>query len=111
MTEARPEATGGPLPSAPPGRPRGRFWAAALLAAVIAPLLTWYLRTPPATMLISSGDPGDVYYLVGAVLDDVLEDAFPGFPQGRDVDFTNLRSRGAVENVTRIGNTTNPAMP
>ena len=82
-------------------RPR-RFLAPALTLALVLTVIVWYLYTPPITMLISSGDPGDMYYLVGAVLDDILEDAFPGFPQGRDVDFTNLPSRGAVENVTRI---------
>ena len=79
-----------------------RFLAPALIVALILTLIVWYLYTPPTTMLISSGDPGDMYYLVGTVLDDILEDAFPGFPQDRNVDFTNLPSRGAVENVTRV---------
>jgi len=57
---------------------------------------------PNTTMLISSGEPGGTYYEMGAALDDILEEAYPGFPQGRNVDFTNMPSHGAVENVTRI---------
>jgi TRAP-type uncharacterized transport system substrate-binding protein len=102
MTETQQEDTGGPDPSRPRLRRVRPFWVIALLTALIALLLVRSLSTPPATMLISSGDPGDPYYLVGAVLDDILEDAFPGFPHGRNVDFTNLRSMGAVENVMRI---------
>src|SRR5574341_1519773 len=96
MMDTQPEVTVGLNPSEPHPRPWRRFWAPALFMALIVVLFLLYLRTPTTTMLISSGDPGDLYYLVGAVLDDILEDAFPGFPDGRDVDFTNLRSRGAV---------------
>lgn len=81
---------------------RRSLWMGVPLAVVLLAVAAWYLHTPTTTMLISSGDPGDVYFRLGVMLDDILEDAFPGFPQGRNVDFTNLPSHGAVDNVTRI---------
>ena len=73
-----------------------------LFLVPLTAVLIWQLRSPTTTMLISSGEPGGTYFEVGVVLDDILEESFPGFPQGRDVDFVNIPSHGAVENVTRI---------
>jgi TRAP-type uncharacterized transport system substrate-binding protein len=75
---------------------------ALLLLLPVAGFLAWYLRLPAPVIFISSGEPGGTYYEVGVTLDAVLEEAFPGFPQDRDVDFVNLPSHGAVENVMRV---------
>ncbi len=84
-------------------RPSRTKWMAAIGVLLVAGvLIIRYLTAPTPTLYISSGDPGDLYFQVGAALQDVLEDAFPGFPQGRDIDFVNLASRGATENVSRI---------
>jgi len=77
-------------------------WVPVILVLLLIAILVWLLRSPKTTMLISSGEPGGTYYDLGVTLDDILEEAYPGFPQGRDVDFVNLPSHGAVENVTRI---------
>ena len=77
-------------------------WIPIVLLVLLAGVLFWLLLKPPTTMLISSGEAGSIYFDVGTKLDDLLEEAYPGFPQGRDVDFVNLPSHGAVENVTRV---------
>lgn len=72
------------------------------LLLVSGAFLARHLTAATPVLHISSGNPGDAYFHVGAALQDVLENAFPGFPEGRDLDFVNLTSRGAAENVSRL---------
>lgn len=86
------------------GRERRRHWVwgLAIVALLGLCLFAFGLGWPPAAMTISSGEPGDVYFNLSDALTDFLNDAFPGFPNGRQIVFTNLTSRGAEENVARI---------
>jgi TRAP-type uncharacterized transport system substrate-binding protein len=78
--------------------------AGASLLVLVSALTVWHLPAPAPTLLIASGPAGDVSFQIGEVLATILEDAFPGFPEGKDLDFANTPSGGSVDNVLRVFN-------
>ncbi len=78
------------------------LWLALLPAVLGLGFIAWSMARPPARIVISSGEPGDVYHSLSQELVVLLREAFPGFPEGRRVEFVNSTSRGTVENVSRI---------
>ncbi|MEW6542223.1 MAG: TAXI family TRAP transporter solute-binding subunit [Nitrospirota bacterium] len=98
MADAEP----GPGGVRPDVRGALRHWQVAGLTGLALVGVFWYLHGPTVRMELSSGHPGSVYHQVAEELVEILDDAFPGFPDRARVTFHNLDSRGSVENVRRI---------
>ncbi len=80
---------------------RSRRWRAGLALLALASAAAC-AGDQAIELRLASGPEGSIYDQVGDQLEDLLDDAFPGFPDGERIVLRNVLSQGPLENVRLI---------